>query len=733
MDEQLDQDSENLLSKSLQIGTDLILSGDHRPTFPAGVTIDKRFRVVRELGRGGTGTVYQVEHVILKNDYAMKVLDPLQVNDEAWPRFQKEAMTAGRLDHPGFVKVHDFGLIDNQIPYFTMDLVSGETLAARLRREGPTAIDQALPLFIQLCFALDYAHSKGVIHRDLKPSNIAITKAETANGLQVKILDFGIAKLVGLDTTSLTKVGAVFGTPFYMSPEQCMGQPVDSRSDIYSLGCVFFEALTGTPPFTSDNALALMMQHQMEQPPTLREVSMGGQFSPHLEALVRKMLCKNPQERYQRLLDTAHDLMDLQQGSVPTNLKNASVRLEPKKNRKLEPRLVLFVLFVVCSLSLIAGTAIFMLSRSSTLKGSPAASVATSPTHIAIAPMVDEAFDRKVDEKVMAAKYFSTPKIVNGISYRVFNFPSYESIGDVTYQDISTNQQVTRKAIGQITIACQPGQPFLVMKLGYNMCNESPQLLKKFRPDEIGRLDFEDNDYRKHMLADDIYDNTLSFIDELTSIFQIDLPAPVSQASIEHLSKLANLKVLGVARTQITGDGLRKLPQLPHLRVLKMSMIKDARVALPALRQSKTLKTLKIAADDLRDSDLKNISGIKSLEVLTLRDNPKITDMGLTHLAELPALRVLSLDGCKITPDAIKKLSRLNVREALSLDVSQWAKTDVDALLASVKCDVQSWSARASRSISLRASASKNSTDNASDGVRDDDGDLPHDPIDHGE
>lgn len=732
MDEQLDLDSENLLSKSLPIGSDLNFTGDRRPSYPQGAFIDIRFRVVRELGRGGTGTVYQVEHVILRKDYAMKVLDPVQLNDESWPRFQKEAMAASRLDHPGFVKVHDFGLIDNQIAYFTMDLVDGETLATRLRREGVIPVDQALPLFIQLCFALDYAQSKGVIHRDLKPSNIAIAKAETAEGVQVKILDFGIAKLVGLDTTSLTKVGAVFGTPFYMSPEQCMGQPVDSRSDIYSLGCVFFEALAGAPPFTNENALALMMQHQMEKPPTLREVSMGGQFSPHLEALVRKMLSKNPQHRYQRLLDAANDLIDLQQGKVPGHL-SASKGTESVTPRKVKPRLVLFVSVVIGSLVLIAGTAIFMLWRNSTLKGSPSASIATSPTHIALVPMVDETFDKKFDEKFTAAKFFSTPKIENGISYRVFNFPSAESIGEVKYRDITTNKLLNRKAIGQLTIACQPGEPCIVMRLGYNMCNEKPHYLKKFRPDEIGELSFDDNDYRKHMLPDDIYDNTLSFIDDLKSIYLIELPAPVTDASIEHLSKLSHLEFLGLARTQITGEGLRKLPQLPHLKSLRMSMIKDAHIALPALRHSKSLKTLKMADDDLRDSDLKNISGIKSLEILALRDNPKITDAGLNHLTELPNLRELSLDGCKITPHAIKTLSSMNIRESLSLDVSQWAKPDVDLLLSSVKCDVQSWNAKANRSITLRPSGNGGLGGKTSGIVTDQDDEPPRDPIDRGE
>src|SRR5262249_28114870 len=162
--------------------------------------------------------------------------------------FQKEAQAASRLDHQNLVKAHDFGLVDEGRPYFVMDLVEGRTLSQRIKEEGPISVAEALKIFIPVCFGLEYAHDHGVVHRDLKPSNIMLTMKSDGQ-YEPKVVDFGIAKFVQEQegtTTALTKTGEIFGTPFYMSPEQCKATNVDNRSDIYSLGCVMFEALTGT-------------------------------------------------------------------------------------------------------------------------------------------------------------------------------------------------------------------------------------------------------------------------------------------------------------------------------------------------------------------------------------------------------------------------------------------------------------------------------------------------------
>lgn len=696
MDDQFDLNLRNSLHLNQPESGDTASLADQRKSFSPGQMIDNRFRIIRQIGRGGTGTVYQVEQVLLKKEFAMKVLDPIQVTDESWRRFQKEAQAAGRLDHPGFVKVYDFGLIDNQIPYFTMDFVSGDTLAECLRKQGPMSVASALPIFIQLCFALDYAHSQGVIHRDVKPSNIALMPATGTADAQVKILDFGIAKLVGVDTTNLTQVGSVFGTPFYMSPEQCMGQPVDLRSDIYSLGCVFFEMLTGAPPFTTENALTLMMQHQSDTPPSLKEASMGGQFPAALEALIQKMLSKNANQRYQRLVDTANDLIDLQQGKAP------SVTIAKKIQEGTSSRRHKFAFALVgLTLTLIAGTVFFLTqarhqAEPTVLK----VEVKTSPETNSLLPPLERSNvellenGSQVDYSDVNESYFSTDWKQNGIPCRLFKFSNNSSIGDVAYYDFQNKRQEV-PAKGKLIVAKFPTQPSIInITLDWKMCKASPQLLKKFRPDEIGHLQFKDDDFRKALGADDCFDDTLSFIDNLTSIYAIDLPSPVTDKGLNHLTKLPRLMYLNASRTRISGDELKKFPTLRQMRGLKISMIKNARVVLPKLKQSPVLISLKLVADDLQDSDLKNLANLPALEELALRDNPKVTDAGLEYLVGLPNLQRITLDGCHITPKSIKTLSKMNIKNHICLDVSHWSKADIAALQKSVSCKVRSWNYR---------------------------------------
>ena len=193
-----------------------------------GVVLLDKYKVESLLGRGGMGSVYRIEHLLLQRPYALKVLNKQQTSEAAWRRFEIEARAANKLDHPNLVRVHDYGLLPDGQPYFIMDLIEGESLSDILKASGRLPLDRALKIFIQVGFALSYAHANGVIHRDIKPSNImvATTSTEDARSVLVKVVDFGIAKLTGKDEfnqQTLTKTGEIFGSPLYMSPEQCLG------------------------------------------------------------------------------------------------------------------------------------------------------------------------------------------------------------------------------------------------------------------------------------------------------------------------------------------------------------------------------------------------------------------------------------------------------------------------------------------------------------------------------
>ncbi len=294
-----------------------------------------RYRVLSLLGKGGMGVVYRVEQIFLGKELALKTIDKYLLSDVTIRRFQAEARAAFAVDHPNIISVNDFGLLDDQTPFLVMEIVNGETLGDRLKNRALT-VEEAIPIFIQVCFGLAHAHESGVVHRDIKPNNIMLLD-HTPFGTEgsVKILDFGIAKLTqheGGEIQALTRTGEIFGSPLYMSPEQCTGGQVDRRSDIYSLGCVLFEALTGTPPFVGDNALSTMMMHQSAAAPSLKEASLGAEFPAELERVVQTMLAKNPAGRYQNLGMAAHDLAAIKRGET----SQFAADLKPNKTPRLD-------------------------------------------------------------------------------------------------------------------------------------------------------------------------------------------------------------------------------------------------------------------------------------------------------------------------------------------------------------------------------------------------------------
>jgi eukaryotic-like serine/threonine-protein kinase len=295
----------------------------------AGVIVGGHYKVKAMLGRGGMGVVYRVEHTQFGRDFALKILAAEQITEDNWRRFQLEGKALAKLEHRNIVKIYDMGVYGSHCPYYVMDLLEGPSLADYLAENGPLDLAQAVEIFAQIGSGLSFAHKAGLIHRDIKPSNIILTGL--LDRLLVKIVDFGLVKIVGATVGSVqsqTATGEVFGSPFYMSPEQCMGEKVDTRSDIYSLGCTLFEALTGRPPFRGENAMATVMMHQSKVAPKLAEAARDqkmsqvaarqsaatANFSPELELLVATMLSKKPTDRQQTVDVFLHSLARLEAG-----------------------------------------------------------------------------------------------------------------------------------------------------------------------------------------------------------------------------------------------------------------------------------------------------------------------------------------------------------------------------------------------------------------------------------
>src|SRR4051812_7203137 len=266
-----------------------------------GLTLDEKYRLDSRIGTGGMGTVYRATHLLIDRPVAIKVLNPRYVEDEAaQTRFRREARAAGRLQHTNAVTVTDFGRTAEGLVYIVMELLEGRTLRDVLAREAPLDAARAVSMTLQTAAAVGAAHEAGIIHRDLKPANIFIVQRKDAPPF-VKVLDFGIAKLAAEaldgddDPPTLTQVGAMIGTPRYMSPEQCEGVKLAPASDVYSLGIILYEMLTGTTPFNGTSPIAIAIKHSTTPPRSPREFVAS--IPSALEEVILHALEKSPQNR----------------------------------------------------------------------------------------------------------------------------------------------------------------------------------------------------------------------------------------------------------------------------------------------------------------------------------------------------------------------------------------------------------------------------------------------------
>jgi eukaryotic-like serine/threonine-protein kinase len=287
-----------------------------------GVIVADRYRIIEPIGRGGMGVVYKVEHARIGKLMAMKLLTGELTRDrDLVERFKREALMASQLSHPNTVQVFDFGNSEG-LTYLAMEYLRGEDLGRIVRKNGSLSTARTAKIVIQICSSLAEAHDKGIVHRDLKPENIFILRGQSGDDV-VKVLDFGLAKLrESSELGEVTTRGAIVGTPFYMSPEQIRGEPVEPRSDVYSLGALTYACLTGQPVFDAPTPMAILTKHLTDEPqsPTLRAPSLGIRRST--SAIVMKALCKDPERRFQSVRELQQALVEELKGTGQDSVDN---------------------------------------------------------------------------------------------------------------------------------------------------------------------------------------------------------------------------------------------------------------------------------------------------------------------------------------------------------------------------------------------------------------------------
>jgi serine/threonine-protein kinase len=303
-------------------GTVLEKTGDEL----VGQMLTDRYRIDERISEGGMGTVYRATHVLMDKRVAIKVLHPsLAADDKIVARFSREARAASRISHPHALNVTDFGESESGVVYLVMEYLDGRTLKEVIHADGPMPLARVVEIIKQVAGALDAAHGEGVVHRDLKSDNIMLMESQNGSDW-AKVLDFGIAKIkepVGGTDPALTAPNLIIGTPQYMSPEQCsQASEIDSRSDIYSLGIIIYEMLTGHVPFTGESPTAIMMKHLQEPPPSVLEER--DDLPPQVGMVITSALAKRPEDRFQSAGELSEALGAAAAGEVPEQAVQAA-------------------------------------------------------------------------------------------------------------------------------------------------------------------------------------------------------------------------------------------------------------------------------------------------------------------------------------------------------------------------------------------------------------------------
>ncbi len=302
-----------------------------------GAIIRNRYQVVAYLGRGGMSTVYKALDMSTGRTIALKILHAELLSDDTRvQRFMQEAKTYRNLRHDHIVKTYDFFTDEKDRYCLVMEYHEGKNLSEVLTDTGRLSIRRAIKVFSEICSALDHAHSQGIVHRDLKPSNIALVETEN-DADYVKVLDFGIAKLMPTDDNTqlgLTQTGEIVGSPLYMSPEQCMAKAIDHRSDIYSLGCLMYEALTGEPPLMGGNVYETFHMQTHERPRPLGDVRPEYKGGTQFEYIILKAMAKNPRHRYQTMNELKEALVHVGSFDAGSGLKKIATKYQQNKIRE---------------------------------------------------------------------------------------------------------------------------------------------------------------------------------------------------------------------------------------------------------------------------------------------------------------------------------------------------------------------------------------------------------------
>lgn len=607
-----------------------------------------RYQVIEEIGRGGMGLVYRCRDLKLDKDVAVKVV-AWSFNDDDAARFHMEARLLAQLSHPNILTVLDFGYSDDGTLFLVTDMVSGRSLDRLIAENGAFEALDAVPIFVQILEGIAHAHAGGILHRDIKPSNIMLVERDNNPPLAI-ILDFGLGKLMAEDQR-LTRTGAMLGSPPYMSPEQASGKSVDERSDIYSMGCLIFETLTGRKPFEGQNVHATMLMQVQKAPPTLGEIAGDRQFAPELEVIVARCLAKVPDDRFQSALELRSALLEYveadraRSSSLVSGVHAISgvyklINISPRVSRT-----ILVVAVIAAGL-----IAYGVMQTAGNLKGTRP----DRPEGPDLSDFSEQAIMKSDEARALPPVIEHKPE--QNRESEMWQSPSGTNCSDAEYlefvlkekpEDLKiTGEGVTDAALAGIARS-EARATISGLKIVGTGLSDSALAAIAGLP-SLEELVIEG--------AKNVTDQGIEHLVDCPRLSALELRGlSLTDDCLEYLGKRTGLQSLSILDCRdMKGKGLSKLA---HLNILNTLSLRGSGIVSRNLRETvaiPNLMTLDISDLDIRDDDLAALSRLRLVH-LNLASNQRLTDRGLYSLYPMTSLVTLVVSDCKgISDEAVK-------------------------------------------------------------------------------
>lgn len=660
-------------------------------------TLSETYEFIGETGRGGMAVIYKAKNRKTGRLVAIKKMLASSLTETAFLRFQQEAKAITSLRHPNIIMVHEFGVAEDGEPFMVMDFIEGSNLGELIKEKGSLTIDESMHRFIQLCDALQHAHAAGVLHRDLKPGNVMLSSAD-GSFADARLVDFGIAKLMakeGEEAEKLTMTGQLFGSPPYMSPEQCRGFSLDARTDIYSMGCVMFEALTGRVPIRGQSVLETIMMQVSETAPSMKEVCPEKDFPPILENIIAKALAKEADDRYQTMRELMVALMEAgielrAPGTIQTTV------VAPPRQSLLPPSAYIAIISLIVS-----AFAIFGWQKEDALNKKNALLEASKkerdeliswlPHNVLTDEWLGQILQTDLDRDEIDLT--GAEKLTDSAMWKLTKLQKLQKvvlaetkIGDEGLKPLVTLPRLHRLDLTHTYVTNEGVKTLLAVKELHVLSvaqtrvkNEGLALIGKMRHlnnlsigylpwvNEKGIEELKDLHLRWLFMPGLALGNSLRTISKMRSLGRLDLHGSfLNDEKLSQIKDMVWLQNLDISGTAVTSSGIHHLSNINNLRCLKAGKLSIGDSAIDPLLNLQRLYELDLNTTRITDKGVVKLAGIKSLQRLNLAAT-RIGDQAVAALATLPNLRKLDLEGTDMTDTGLEKLKACKTLNELRL------------------------------------------------------------------